>query len=77
MVEHFPAEPLHTLHLRVFERMPNCWVGSLKLGTPDSEVELRISKDVIPKLDNHMLLIQKYHPSEFNRPSRRISDMKH
>lgn len=79
MVDDFPAEPLHVFHLGVTKRIMSCWTGSLKLGASNSsiQVNLRIPDDAKISIDQHLLSIKPFHPSEYNRPSRKLSDLKH
>lgn len=51
----------------------------MKLGNSYSgtQARLRIPDDVIKSIDQHLLIIKSHHPSEYNRPSRKLSDLKH
>lgn len=78
LIKDFPIEPLHALYLGVMKKLILCWNGHLKYGFNTATCfKLKLKSDDISSIDNHLEVIKKYQPSDYNRPSRPISSLKY
>lgn len=78
MVRDFPIEPLHARDLGVMKKLMLCWTGHKRYGSTNhsSRNKLKLSDNQLRNLDDHLQLIRIEQPSEYNRPSRRITIVK-